>query len=569
MVSIINSFSNTPAPTITPSDFYNNHNFIRSQEDNKFFTLSIDIKNLTFTDNEDKNNNHIIRLLKLDPSRFDFIKTNLNNIINKEINRLYEDEDNENFINTITYNLNDDLILNIEILFNDYIKPLISFECFVCYKTLNNYIDFFYCDNLHEGARLCLDCVKECQECPLCRGGFRDLTETTEENKYIRQYKFIMKDLNKYFKNKFLMYGFENENRNILHFINSSYIKFNKKYYLMLNLKLGDMVNNLPFLNNWIYHNDFINILNNIEYNEPEDKANLFFNLMKEIFKFYFDYNNNDNTLFINLVSSYMKIYDNIDETKFNDIILLINSHYKFKKNYAVNLYYIYYYFNVLFNDEDDREKKLKDIANKIIRDEKFNNISNSNRNIYNYKNNKLYEVKYLQTYIDDLTLLYIERKQTDLNHYTYNLDNLKKFHFTIIKDIDLYNDIKNDFEGGVWINYYSALYECATDENYISNFSVETYENIIYRFVNEEVSGYSSREFYNKTFRYDVDYDRLYDFINNEDGHYIKKEIVITYRKEEGAGGNNEIRYFLYSDEWEELNEIINIEDDDTSQEI
>jgi hypothetical protein len=167
------------------------------------------------------------------------------------------------------------------------------------------------------------------------------------------------------------------------------------------------------------------------------------------------------------------------------------------------------------------------------------------------------------------LTLLYIEREPTDINHYKYNLNNLKKFHFTILKDDDLYNSIKEDFEGGAWINYYSALYECATDDNYISNFTVETYENIIYNFVNETATGYSSKEFFNKNFRFNVDYDRLYNFINDEGGGYDKKEIVITYRKEEGAGGNNEIRYFLYSDEWEEFNEVINIEDDDTSQEF
>ena len=161
MVSVFNSFSNTPAPSVSLIDFNLNHNFIMNETSNKFFTFSIDLKKMTFTDYEDKNNNNIMKLLKIDPSRFDFIKTNLKDRINKEIDRLYEDSDNENFINTITYNLSDDLILNIEILFNEYIKPLISFECYICYKTFNNYIDFSYCDNTHEGARLGLECVKK------------------------------------------------------------------------------------------------------------------------------------------------------------------------------------------------------------------------------------------------------------------------------------------------------------------------------------------------------------------------------------------------------------------------
>ena len=575
MVSVFNSFSNTPAPSVSLIDFNLNHNFTQDETNNKFFTFSIDLKKMTFTDYKEHNNNNITKLLKIDPSRFDFIKTNLKDRINKEINNLYEDSDNEDFINTITYNLNDDLILNIEILFNEYIKPLISFECYICYKTLNNYVNFSYCDNIHEGARLCLECVKEWGTnhpgCPLCRFPMRDYTENTEENKHIRQYKFIMIDLNNYFKNNRIYEALTHENNSLFNFINDFYFKFNGKYYLMANLKLGEVINNLPNLNNWIYHNEFINILNNIILNEEEDREKILFNIMKEIFKFYFDCGDNEDIQFFNIVSSYVKIYNNIDDVRFNDIILLINSSYKFKRNYVVNLYYIYQYFFILFSEDDDKNQKLKDISNKIIRDEKFNNenvaIVDLSRNTYKYRNNKLYKIKYLNSYMDDLTLLYIERTQTDINHYSFNLYDLKTISFTILKDNDLYDSIKKDFEAGEWVYYYNNLYEATNDENYIKNFSVETFNNIINNFINGEASAHSAREFFNKTFRFNVDYDKLYNMMNEEGGHYRKKETVITTINEHGAGNNNEIRFFLYSDEWEDLTEIINIDDDDTSQ--
>jgi len=476
------TFKNTPPPSVS-SNQYNVLEFAQDETNNLIYRFNIDLKTLTFS-----NNNNLIEYILIedgDLRNFVEIKIKLVEIIKERISSTLKQNGVDNVIKNIEYILSDELnILLTVILFSEEERAgdqsLIKFNCFICFDDKEEK-KTKYCSNNHSVymCNVCYNLLLETSynpKCSICRNNLYMIQEAIDTPDLLGNVFRIKNDI---------YYEIKKYNEFICGAIERQYIKINNKFFRFPIHIIDITEDKFPFIEGlnaeYIYLKNSINnlyICNHIQYKELE------FLVLCIILKSFLsipepkDIEDEAGNIkkFYQTVGIFFKIYsEELNEPYSDSKLIITSSDFTYKNNKILDIYNIYNYFIACINkyEEDDIKKYYIEIVKDLTNNQK------SKPNQYNFKyNNKKYTINNIKAR-DEITV-YIckkiceETKKGKKYSFDDNINNIIRIDLNILSYDEVYNEFYEEFRE----NFYNCNYDFFTNTNDNYPFSSQMHEH-------------------------------------------------------------------------------------------